>query len=575
MNTLCQGVCANSFKIIVGLGNYCDICKVYLTISVLVFLKKYDAVALNVMLFNLQITKTTNENKMKVKLLIVNAMVLSLFLMCVSGCSTKSFMGNNDGSDTPVDVKVGTATVRVELRTMPGSEIEIPDRVKGRASTISVFQPDETEQLLKEFDVVNGQGECEVEMELTEQWALVGVELADTMIFSPVIAKQGVPVTLTIECDGHKWKNKAAEGGGGLAPDDALAVLEMWDRFADGQPPLADPEAYSSPERYIRYERDSLIPAYVEYLTEGIAMDEKWQDWFVNTFKYAYCDGRLMFYNQDARDRYGLNVGVPGIEFYNFLNDIDLDDRMLITIFPGEPLTMFKRILTMIPAGVNPIGDTPVEEWQEETRQKLKGALKNPSDKLMDLLAMAAYRLQMDDKCKPLSEVQLANIERHFTRNDIGKLLKQRNDWLVKSMRNTDENDWLDLTESEEIFELEKYMERFEGRPVVVDVWNTWCGPCVVSHEKLRDLKDEERGVEYVYVCDESSPKETWRNMTKRISGHHVRLSDREQEKFSGRYGIDGFPTYLFFDKEHNLRHKHFGAPTPEEYKEALDKLTE
>lgn len=503
--------------------------------------------------------------------------IKSLAAICIAGCCATGCLnerhGEGLGPDECVDVKVGTATVRVEVRSVPGSEIEIPGRINGRASTVSVFQPDETEQLLKEFDVVNGQGECEVEMELTEQWALVGVELQDTMIFSPVIAKQGVPVTLTIEYDGSGWR-KTSAGGGGMTPEDGEAVIEMWNRFAERQPPLASREIYKRADDYIAFERDSLIPTYLEYLTEGIAMDEKWRDWFVNTFKYAYYDGRLLFYNQEARDRYGLNVGAPGIEFYSFLNDIDMDNRMLITIFPGEPLTMFKRILTMVPAGVNPIGDTPVQEWQKETQQKLKGALTITSSKLMDLLAMAAYRLQMDDESKPLSEAQLANIERHFTKNDIGKLLKQRNDWLVNSMMDTDENDWLDLTESEETFDLERYMERFEGRPVVVDVWNTWCGPCVASHERLRELKDGERGVEYVYVCDESSPKETWRSMTKRISGHHVRLSEREQEKFSERYGIEGFPTYIFFDKGHNLRHKHFGAPTPEEYKDALDKMT-
>ena len=44
-------------------------------------------------------------------------------------------------------------------------------------------------------------------------------------------------------------------------------------------------------------------------------------------------------------------------------------------------------------------------------------------------------------------------------------------------------------------------------RPVVVDFWAPWCGPCTRATEVLEALEAEHMGVEFVKVDIDSSPR--------------------------------------------------------------------
>ena len=79
----------------------------------------------------------------------------------------------------------------------------------------------------------------------------------------------------------------------------------------------------------------------------------------------------------------------------------------------------------------------------------------------------------------------------------------------------------------------------YRGKVVLIDMWNTWCGPCMRAMNSLKPVKEELKDVVYVYIADESSPEGKWKITIPDIHGIHYLVIDREG-KLS--YKVTGFP---------------------------------
>ena len=65
----------------------------------------------------------------------------------------------------------------------------------------------------------------------------------------------------------------------------------------------------------------------------------------------------------------------------------------------------------------------------------------------------------------------------------------------------------------------------YRGKMVLVDMWNTWCGPCMRAMKSLKPLKEELKEVVYLYIVDETSPEGKWKVMIPDIPGITVALA--------------------------------------------------
>lgn len=104
--------------------------------------------------------------------------------------------------------------------------------------------------------------------------------------------------------------------------------------------------------------------------------------------------------------------------------------------------------------------------------------------------------------------------------------------------------------EADSLFEA--IMQNYKGKVVFVDFWATWCGPCRAGFEKIKPLKKDMAGkdLEFVYITNPTSPKDTWELMIPDIHGDHYRVSQDEWNHLSSKFNITGIPHYVLVGKE-------------------------
>ncbi len=88
----------------------------------------------------------------------------------------------------------------------------------------------------------------------------------------------------------------------------------------------------------------------------------------------------------------------------------------------------------------------------------------------------------------------------------------------------------------------------FEGKLLVIDMWATWCGPCVKSRPAFEKLAHEMRDEEVVFVAISIDKSEmSWKKIAEKSKG--IELLDFESS-FSNAYGVGSIPHFLIFDRK-------------------------
>ena len=99
-------------------------------------------------------------------------------------------------------------------------------------------------------------------------------------------------------------------------------------------------------------------------------------------------------------------------------------------------------------------------------------------------------------------------------------------------------------------------MADFKGSVVYIDVWATWCGPCIGEHPYMEKLQEEfkDKNVTFVAVSIDDT-KEPWIKMVndKKLGGVHVFAPGAWNSSIINDYMIQGIPRFILIDQEGNI----------------------
>ena len=90
-----------------------------------------------------------------------------------------------------------------------------------------------------------------------------------------------------------------------------------------------------------------------------------------------------------------------------------------------------------------------------------------------------------------------------------------------------------------------------KGKYVLIDIWATWCAPCLQEIPHLQALEEKMRHNNIAFVsisCDEDKTK--WEAMVKKRQLKGIQLHTDGDRKFTDAFKLDGIPRFILLDRE-------------------------
>ncbi|WP_228454978.1 TlpA family protein disulfide reductase [Polaribacter haliotis] len=129
-----------------------------------------------------------------------------------------------------------------------------------------------------------------------------------------------------------------------------------------------------------------------------------------------------------------------------------------------------------------------------------------------------------------------------------------------------------------------KSLDSFKGKYVYIDVWATWCGPCLQQIPFLKELEKEYTGknIEFVSISTDEprrsggtweAAEKKWRTMVKDRNLKGVQLWSGEDYSFQQSYQITGIPRFILVDPNGNIVDANAPRPSQPSLKELFTEL--
>lgn len=206
-------------------------------------------------------------------------------------------------------------------------------------------------------------------------------------------------------------------------------------------------------------------------------------------------------------------------------------------------------------------------------------------DPLLDDIAVGKRLSRSLGRKHLLTEQQMAAARDSIANDMVRELLFADNEDLKSQQKSADEKmvEMIKTANSSSVYSIididpkmsaeqifPSIINKYKGKTLLLDFWNTWCMPCRAAMSAIRPLKEQLTDVVYVYIADASSPVGKWGEMIKTISGVHVRLTEEQADALGDQYHFSGIPTYFVVNKEGKITYQTTSFPGVDKLREVL-----
>ena len=127
---------------------------------------------------------------------------------------------------------------------------------------------------------------------------------------------------------------------------------------------------------------------------------------------------------------------------------------------------------------------------------------------------------------------------------------------------------------------LSDVLNKYKGKFIYLDIWASWCGPCVGGMPAALKLRKEYKGknIAFVYLDSGDNIPETWRRAIQKYKiseegGDNYLITNLDNSKFAKEIELSKIPRMLIFDKTGKIINLDAPRPGTPELKKILDSL--
>ncbi len=114
--------------------------------------------------------------------------------------------------------------------------------------------------------------------------------------------------------------------------------------------------------------------------------------------------------------------------------------------------------------------------------------------------------------------------------------------------------------------------EQLKGKVIYIDVWATWCSPCVEKIPKMYALQEEfkdQNQIQFLFVSVDKD-LDKWKNYISKLPGDGMHINANSSEIYKD-YMMGGVPHYIVVDAYGNIYQSKAPAPDSGEIKHMLE----
>ena len=111
-------------------------------------------------------------------------------------------------------------------------------------------------------------------------------------------------------------------------------------------------------------------------------------------------------------------------------------------------------------------------------------------------------------------------------------------------------------------------LAQFRGKPVILNFWATWCGPCNAEMPNLEKVYQQHKDDVVILAIDQGDTGDQVKGFSEIYHLNFPLILD-QQMQVGDRYRVNALPTTVFVDKQGIIREIHIGGPMTTDFIES------